>query len=93
MLRQFDGGLTGNTKLLHCSSYYLATAYAKRGATVGMLQQLPTPSPLIAKRSFSKIGVWVTLSMASGSGLIVRLSYNTLVANVAEFVLAFSAHK
>lgn len=93
MLRQFDGGQTGNTKLLHCSSYYLATAYAKRGATVGMLQQLPTPSPLIAKLSFSKIGVWVTLSMASGSGIIVRRSYNTLVANVAEFVLAFSAHK
>ena len=58
-----------------------------------MLQQLPTPSLLIAKRSLSKIGVWVTLSMTSGSGLIVRRSYNTLVANVAEFVLAFSAHK
>jgi hypothetical protein len=58
-----------------------------------MPQQLLTPSPLIAKRSSSKVSVWVRLNMAGGSGVIVRNPLNTLVANVAELILAFSADK
>jgi len=58
-----------------------------------MLQQLPALPPLIAKRGYSKVSVWITFSIACSGGIIVIQSCNTLVTDVAEFIFALSAHK